>query len=211
MNNRRYFLLIFIFLVGVIFTLVGTNKKILVTDITNYQLAQVSSSLDNGLVTKWSFDEGSGTTASDSVGGNNGTLTGGPSWATGKVGGAISLSGAGNQYISLPNLSLGTNPFTVSAWVNPVSVAGKSYNYGAGIISNTNSESLGDFYLGVNSQGAVFFYNNRTGGSSGHDYLRDTAEKHRIFKDFSHLATFLIPRSQIPILPELVIKKMKAF
>jgi hypothetical protein len=174
MNNRRYFLLIFIFLVGVIFTLVGTNKKILVTDITNYQLAQVSSSLDNGLVTKWSFDEGSGTTASDSVGGNNGTLTGGPSWATGKVGGAISLSGAGNQYISLPNLSLGTNPFTVSAWVNPVSVAGKSYNYGAGIISNTNSESLGDFYLGVNSQGAVFFYNNRTGGndSTGVSYTQ---------------------------------------
>lgn len=40
-----------------------------------------------------------------------------------------------------------------------------------------------------------------TGGSSGHDYLRDTASKHQVFKDFVQLATFLIPRSKIPALP----------
>lgn len=47
-----------------------------------------------------------------------------------------------------------------------------------------------------------------TGGSSGHDYLRDTAEKHRIFGDFFALATFLIPRSKIPALPKEVRSKM---
>lgn len=47
-----------------------------------------------------------------------------------------------------------------------------------------------------------------TGGSSGHDYLRDTADRHRVFKDFVQLATFLIPRSKIPALPTHVQTRM---
>jgi tryptophan 2,3-dioxygenase len=41
-----------------------------------------------------------------------------------------------------------------------------------------------------------------TGGSSGHDYLRRTAERHRVFADLFALSTFFIPRSQLPTLPE---------
>jgi tryptophan 2,3-dioxygenase len=41
-----------------------------------------------------------------------------------------------------------------------------------------------------------------TGGSSGHDYLRQTAERHRVFGDLFTLSTFLIPRSRLPGLPE---------
>ena len=41
-----------------------------------------------------------------------------------------------------------------------------------------------------------------TGGSSGHDYLRQTAERHRLFDDLFALSTFLIPRSKLPPLPE---------
>jgi tryptophan 2,3-dioxygenase len=40
-----------------------------------------------------------------------------------------------------------------------------------------------------------------TGGSSGHSYLRSTAERHRIFADLFELSTFLIPRSALPELP----------
>lgn len=40
-----------------------------------------------------------------------------------------------------------------------------------------------------------------TGGTSGHDYLRSATEKHKIYGDLFNLATFLIPRSQIPALP----------
>jgi tryptophan 2,3-dioxygenase len=40
-----------------------------------------------------------------------------------------------------------------------------------------------------------------TGGTSGHEYLRDTVDKKRIFKDLVHLSTFLIPRSSLPVLP----------
>jgi tryptophan 2,3-dioxygenase len=40
-----------------------------------------------------------------------------------------------------------------------------------------------------------------TGGSSGHDYLRRTAEQHRMFADLFALSTFFIPRSRLPALP----------
>jgi tryptophan 2,3-dioxygenase len=40
-----------------------------------------------------------------------------------------------------------------------------------------------------------------TGGSAGHEYLRDTAAKHRIFSDLVRLSTYLIPRSRLPKLP----------
>jgi tryptophan 2,3-dioxygenase len=41
-----------------------------------------------------------------------------------------------------------------------------------------------------------------TGGSSGYDYLRKTAEKHKVFTDLMDLSTYLIPRSELPELPE---------
>lgn len=44
-----------------------------------------------------------------------------------------------------------------------------------------------------------------TGGSSGHDYLNDTARRNRVWTDLFNLSTFLIPRSRLPALPvELV-------
>lgn len=41
-----------------------------------------------------------------------------------------------------------------------------------------------------------------TGGSAGADYLKAATEKHPIFRDFSSLASFLIPRSRTPALPK---------
>lgn len=47
-----------------------------------------------------------------------------------------------------------------------------------------------------------------TGGSSGHQYLMATVDKHRIFTDLFNLPTFLIPRSELPVLPEELIKEL---
>lgn len=47
-----------------------------------------------------------------------------------------------------------------------------------------------------------------TGGSSGHDYLRQTAEQHKVFDDLGSLSTFFIPRSALPALPPDVVQKM---
>ncbi len=41
-----------------------------------------------------------------------------------------------------------------------------------------------------------------TGGSSGHKYLNSTAQQHTIFTDLYQVATLLIPRSELPELPE---------
>lgn len=47
-----------------------------------------------------------------------------------------------------------------------------------------------------------------TGGSSGHAYLQSTISGKRIFADLFNLSTFLIPRSQLPALPELLIHNL---
>lgn len=47
-----------------------------------------------------------------------------------------------------------------------------------------------------------------TGGSAGHDYLRQTTQNNRFFRDLFNLTTFLIPRSALPELPDEVIKAM---
>lgn len=50
-----------------------------------------------------------------------------------------------------------------------------------------------------------------TGGSSGHQYLKSAAENHRIFTDLFNLSTFLLPRSEIPELPEKIEKELGYF
>ena len=47
-----------------------------------------------------------------------------------------------------------------------------------------------------------------TGGSSGHEYLDRTAERHRVFADLSALSSFFIPRSALPRLPPEVRSRM---
>lgn len=50
-----------------------------------------------------------------------------------------------------------------------------------------------------------------TGGSSGAQYLKNATDKHRIFSDFFNLATFFIPRSRLPELPEEMKKQLGFF
>ncbi len=47
-----------------------------------------------------------------------------------------------------------------------------------------------------------------TGGSSGHEYLKSTISGKRIFADLFNMSTFLIPRSQLPILPESLVRNL---
>ena len=47
-----------------------------------------------------------------------------------------------------------------------------------------------------------------TGGSSGHEYLAKTAQKHQIFADFHHISTLLIPRSDLPALPKEILAQL---
>ncbi|MCL4158370.1 UNVERIFIED_CONTAM: hypothetical protein GTU68_020788 [Idotea baltica] len=47
-----------------------------------------------------------------------------------------------------------------------------------------------------------------TGGSSGHEYLTKTAEKHKIFNDLHNISSLLIPRSELPKLPDNIEKEL---
>jgi tryptophan 2,3-dioxygenase len=47
-----------------------------------------------------------------------------------------------------------------------------------------------------------------TGGSSGHEYLKSTVNGKRLFADLFNLSTYLIPRSQLPVLPEPLLRDL---
>jgi hypothetical protein len=76
----------------------------------------VAAQLQNGLVSYWSFDDGSGSIASDSSGnGNIATLVNGPSWVTaGEIAGALSFDGV-DDYVTFA--SQAQNIISISAWV----------------------------------------------------------------------------------------------
>ncbi len=64
----------------------------------------------NGLVGWWKFDETNGTVAYDSSGnGNDGNFTNGPTWTTGKIGGALSFDGVDDLCYSQWKWTLNSN------------------------------------------------------------------------------------------------------
>ncbi|WP_111707883.1 GEVED domain-containing protein [Lutibacter citreus] len=73
----------------------------------------------SGLITEYPFNETSGTSAMDVIGGQNGTLTNGPSWNTGNYDNAVHFDGF-NDYVSLPNgiVSSLSGDYSISTWVN---------------------------------------------------------------------------------------------
>ena len=77
----------------------------------------VSDALMNGLIGWWKFDETNGTVAYDSSGNSNdGSLTNGPTWTAGKIGGALNFDGIDDR-IKIPHTMLDGKSFlTISFW-----------------------------------------------------------------------------------------------
>jgi len=81
--------------------------------------SSTSSTITNGIISYWKFDESSGTTASDSVGSNSGTVQSGTSFAAGEINNGItqnSASGVGVDVGSPSSLDITQYPLSVSAW-----------------------------------------------------------------------------------------------
>jgi hypothetical protein len=79
-----------------------------------------ASSLANGMVAHWTFDENAGATAHDSSGNNRDGSMFGPGWAwvTGHFAGALQLSGADQVTVGGGfGFPMATASYTVSAWV----------------------------------------------------------------------------------------------
>ncbi|MCR9203571.1 MAG: tryptophan 2,3-dioxygenase, partial [Halobacteriovoraceae bacterium] len=47
-----------------------------------------------------------------------------------------------------------------------------------------------------------------TGGSSGHEYLKMAADNNRVYIDIFDLSTFIIPRKDLPVLPDEIKKEL---
>jgi Concanavalin A-like lectin/glucanases superfamily len=110
----------------------------------------------SGLVGYWKFDDENGNVAVDSSGmGNTGTLTNGPLWTTGKVGGALSFDGV-DDYVdaSDANLPIGNSSATLCAWIRTTQT-GEIYYLGWGTRSAGNEIVLGmlDNHMTVESWG----------------------------------------------------------
>ncbi len=77
-----------------------------------------------GLVAHWKFDEGSGNTATDSAGTNNGTLIGNPTWTAGRINGALSFDGVDDYVVAAPVAALTGDTLTAQAWIRTSEFAG---------------------------------------------------------------------------------------
>lgn len=120
------------------------------------------------LVAHWSFDEVSGTTAQDSAGSFNGTLSGGATFVTGGIAGnALSLDGASSSFVnmgaSLPGFTSGN--FSLVAWVKTTTTASSSSP-----VSKHESGSFNGYMFILNSSDGygtankAFFYDSTSPG-----------------------------------------------
>jgi hypothetical protein len=120
------------------------------------------------MISHWTFEEGNGVTAADSVSDNDGTLYGGPTWVTGQVGSyALDFNGSG-EYVDVGNpnddsLDFGEElDFTISAWFKTSSSSaqmivnkrakGQTDGYDVYVLSGNIFARLGDGTTTVTAQ-----------------------------------------------------------
>ena len=75
-----------------------------------------------GPIAHWKLDEISGLTAVDSVGGHDGTLSNGPSWTTGQLGGGLDFDGIDDTINAGSDATIDdvfAGGATLSAWIRP--------------------------------------------------------------------------------------------
>ena len=69
-------------------------------------------------VAHWAFEEGTGTTATDSAGSHHGTLMGPPTWVEGAVGNYALEFGGTNDYVRVPHAPVfNAEVFAISFWL----------------------------------------------------------------------------------------------
>lgn len=114
-----------------------------------------------GLVSQWLFDETGGTVAHDSVGGIDGTLSGGavfdPGAGPGKgiYSGAISFSAATDSYVDMGKVYPFTSgPFSIVLWINTDQAgAPPDYSQGQIVLSEHHTGSADGYFFALNNVG----------------------------------------------------------
>src|SRR4030042_517061 len=102
------------------YLLISLALFLAVISISVFHNKSAQGDISSGLIGYWELDETSGTTAIDSSSNNNGTLTNGPAWVSGKINNALSFDGV-DDFILVPdsNVLEGMSGLTISAWIKP--------------------------------------------------------------------------------------------
>jgi hypothetical protein len=113
------------------------------------EIMELYSLSDMGPIAHWKFDEGSGTTAYDSAGTNDGTVYG-VTWTTGQIDGALSFDGV-DDYVEIGPGVMPVGEKSLFSWVKMPPV---------GQCSGVDCDYL--IYHGIDSDagGTVLYYNN---------------------------------------------------
>ncbi len=74
------------------------------------------------IVGHWRLDEGSGTTVSDSIGGNDGSFEGEPQWVAGQFGNALEFDG--DDWVNCGDILNIADQISIACWVNPANLTG---------------------------------------------------------------------------------------
>ncbi len=107
------------------------------------------ANVTSGLIHRWEFNEGSGTSAANSVGAQAGTLTGGASWAAGVYGTAVDLDGTG--YVALGTMDISGSAMSITAWVKSGYLVPDDFR----IISKASSTSEADHYWMLGTENTI--------------------------------------------------------
>src|SRR3989344_3087277 len=188
--QKRYIVLLTLslFALAIFFSVLYKDKFI--SSSKTSQLAQLSASLSNGLVAYYTFDEGSGTTAGDGSGnGNTGTLVNGPTWATGKVSGALNFDGT-NDKVTTSGDFVGTSPLTISAWIY-------ARSYGSGVSARILDNSKAIFRIGAYNNRLMFSSDGATYPHAGNDSMALNEWRHVVVtRDSSGIVNFYVNGTQ---------------
>lgn len=127
--------------------------------------ASVASAAMEGEVNRWTFDEGTGRSVGDSIGGQNGVMTGessGFGWASGKVGTGIGIDGKDGLSVVIPNGAFTGAAGTISVWLKTTTPSDRNIVIGAKSVSDHNVYSL----LRIDREGRIeFISKNEAGGT----------------------------------------------
>ena len=125
-------------------------------------VAEAKNIVADGMVLYWSFDadDVKGDIVSDVVGGNDGTLVGGPETGEGKYGDGLMFDGT-DDYVEVPEIALGD--FTIEAWFQATSAPGewcRIFDGGLGapgdvFISPAYGRTGGDIGIGMHANSPV--------------------------------------------------------
>ena len=111
--------------------------------------------LTDWLISYWKFDEGSWTTAYDSVGSNDWTLVNSPTWTTGKINDWLSFDGDDDYVITDTESVTSGGTITISKWIKFERLDVTEFFFDSGPSSGASGPRI---FLGKYSDNIIRFY-----------------------------------------------------